>query len=162
MALFALNLSVKGIKKLKGITKNKKLIFAAAAVIVLAAAAAFICTRPSASAKSESGAEYSTVIEDEDYSAFFSQLGIDAEEKPSEEKTVIVPYEFNGVYSGYNGLQKQAGLDLYPYRGTEARRLVFALRNAKARYAVLLVRDGRVIGGHLTNGEYGGEDLPLI
>lgn len=161
MALFALNLSVKRID-LKKLVKHKKLIFAAVAVLILAAAAAFIFSLPSGTAESEGGAKYSTVVTDEDYAAFFSQLGIDAEEKPAEEKTVIVPYEFNAVYSEYNELQKQAGLDLYPYRGTEARRLVFPLKNGKARLAVLLVREGRVIGGHLTNGEYGSKDMPLI
>ena len=74
---------------------------------------------------------------------------------------VTIPADFDAVYEEYNGLQLQNGHDLRNYKGKTAWQYIFSLAHHDASYAVLLVRDGAVIGGHLTNGEYGGDYLPL-
>ena len=85
---------------------------------------------------------------------------------------ITIPEQFDEVYeeyngmqrqSGfeYNGMQRQSGFELSEYKGKDALRFTFALTRHDASYAVLLVRDCAVIGGHYSNGEYGGEYLPL-
>ena len=74
---------------------------------------------------------------------------------------ITIPEQFDEVYEEYNGMQRQSGFDLSEYKGKDALRFTFALTRHDMPYAVLLVRDGAVIGGHFTNGEYGGDYLPL-
>lgn len=147
--------------------RHKKLLIAvtaAAALLVL------LCTflavkgnaKPPESAKSTTGVSYDTVIGNGGYAAFFEQLGIDADNAPVKRRSVTIPEEFNQTYDDYNALQKHAGLDLLRSKGHEAEELTFAVHGGKAAYAVLLTEQNRVIGGHLTNGEYGSELLPLI
>lgn len=71
-----------------------------------------------------------------------------------EEETVLIPAQFNKVYSTYNELQKAQGYDLSPYRGKNAEKYVFRILNypgtpgseAYVR-ATVLVYEGQVIGG---------------
>ena len=70
--------------------------------------------------------------------------------------------EFNNTYNKYNDLQKKIGLDLSRYKGRTAEEITYELKNSETKYAVLLVYENRVIGAHLTNGEYGQSNLPLI
>ncbi|MBQ4170638.1 MAG: DUF4830 domain-containing protein [Ruminococcus sp.] len=74
---------------------------------------------------------------------------------------ITIPEQFDEVYEEYNGMQRQSGFDLSEYKGKDSLRFTFALTRHDASYAVLLVRDCAVIGGHYSNGEYGGEYLPL-
>ena len=74
---------------------------------------------------------------------------------------ITIPEQFDEVYGEYNGMQRQSGFELSEYKGKDALRFTFALTRHDASYAVLLVRDCAVIGGHYSNGEYGGEYLPL-
>ena len=74
---------------------------------------------------------------------------------------ITIPEQFDDVYEEYNGMQRRSGFELSEYKGKDALRFTFALTRHDASYAVLLVRDCAVIGGHYSNGEYGGEYLPL-
>ena len=65
---------------------------------------------------------------------------------------ITIPEQFDEVYEEYNGMQRQSGFDLSEYKGKDALRFTFALTRHE---------DGAVIGGHYSNGEYGGEYLPL-
>ena len=144
---------------------SKKPIIAAAiilVVIVTALAAVRSRSKPSQMLISADGTEYSPVINDGGCSGFFAQIGLDAEPEPVRKAEVTVPYEFDEFYCRYNELQKHAGMDLDPYKGKRASQLTFTLKPDGDGYAVILVADGRIIGGHRTNGEYGGEMLPLI
>ncbi len=69
---------------------------------------------------------------------------------------ITIPEQFDEVYEEYNGMQRQSGFELSEYKGKDALRFTFALTRHDASYAVLLVRDCAVIGGHYSNGEYGG------
>lgn len=137
-----------------------------AAAVLIAAAGLFIAAhalrQPPSVAKSAGGCRFSTDVSGGDYAAFFRQLQVTASEAPATRETVRIPGVFNDVYTRYNDLQRQSGLDLTPYRGKEALRMTFSLHNSGRSCATLLVYKGRVIGGHLTNGEYGSVLLPLI
>ena len=146
--------------------KTKRLFFIALAVIAAltaACTAAAVITRekPRYTAHSEGAGNYCLLIEKGRYEAFFSQLGLSIDEAGKTEKSVVIPAEFDEVYTEYNELQKTAGLDLEPFKGKQASLLTFPVSGGAANYVSILVCGGQVIGGHLTDGEYGGEMLPL-
>lgn len=92
---------------------------------------------------------------------FLIQFGYEVDDE-IESKVVTIPTEFNSVYEEYNLLQKQMGLDLSKFKGKTAQQVRFKLLNTDEKNAVLLICDGKVIGGHITNGEYGSKNQPLI
>ena len=78
------------------------------------------------------------------------------------QRQITIPKTFNHTYEAYNELQRQGGFDLEPYRGKNVDMLVYTLSGDSPAYAVVLLCGGKVIGGHLTDGEYGSENLPLL
>ncbi len=144
--------------------KTKKLFLAVAATalaVVCVIATVRILDSPRDTTTTANGKQLLLVVEQDGYAAFFRQIGVISAEKPLMEKTVRIPDVFDAVYEAYNDLQKQAGLDLTPYKGLQARLLTFRVENAAADFATLLVKDGRVIGGHFSDGEYGSRQYAL-
>ena len=92
---------------------------------------------------------------------FVKSLGLEAN-GDAEVKRVTIPSQFNEAYESYNALQQSVGLDLKPYSGKSAEMITVPLKGEKPRYAVILAVDGTVVGGHITDGEYGGELAPLF
>ena len=92
---------------------------------------------------------------------FLEQFGL-SPLKITESSEVTIPTEFNETYEEYNELQKSIGLDLEKFKGKSAQKVTYELDNSKTKFAVLLIYKGKVIGGHLTDGEYGSKNLPLI
>ena len=74
---------------------------------------------------------------------------------------ITIPEDFNSVTEKYNEIQMQTGLDLTPYKGKKAQRFTYSVEAENAVCAVLLVNDGKLIGGHLTNRVYGEGVRPL-
>ena len=93
--MFAIQFSLKQSKK--------KLIIIAAICTVLAAicvtATVKILEKPRNKAQSNKSGEYSLVVKDNDFRAFFKQLGIDSESTPESEQSVRIPDEFDEVYN---------------------------------------------------------------
>lgn len=98
---------------------------------------------------------------DDEQCAFLEQFGL-SPLKITESSEVTIPTEFNETYEEYNELQKSIGLDLEKFKGKSAQKVTYELDNSKTKFAVLLIYKGEVIGVHLTNGEYGSKNLPLI
>ena len=92
---------------------------------------------------------------------FLEQFGLSSL-KITDSREVEIPTEFNKTYAEYNELQKSIGLDLEKFKGKSVQKVTYELENSKTKYAVLLIYKGKVIGGHLTNGEYGSKNLPFI
>lgn len=93
---------------------------------------------------------------------FLEQFSIEVVPETAKTRSITIPMEFNNTYNQYNDLQKKIGLDLSRYKGRTAEEITYELKNSEIKYAVLLVYEDRVIGAHLTNGEYGQSNLPLI
>lgn len=93
---------------------------------------------------------------------FIKQFGYDVNADSRECETVVIPSDFNEIYDEYNNLQKKIGLDLEAYKGREVQEITYKINNSEEKYAVILTLKGRVIGAHLTNGEYGDANKPLI
>lgn len=95
--------------------------------------------------------------------AFISQFGWEVEEDPAEVAEVVIPGEFDEVYTSYNEIQKSGGMDLEPYRGLRAKRWCYTVLNypgyEQRHDAVeinLLIYEGTVIGGDVCSMEQGG------
>lgn len=97
----------------------------------------------------------------EEQVSFLEQFGYTAVADSAESRKVTIPAEFNDTYEEYNNLQKQIGLNLEKFKGKTASEVRFELENSEEKYAVLLIYNEKVIGAHLTNGEYGQSNLPL-
>lgn len=85
--------------------------------------------------------------------SFFSQFGWKVETEPVEIKDVAIPETFNDVYTNYNIIQKDQGLDLTQYAGKTCKQWVYSVTNYPESPDVrgtILVYDNRVIGGDLS------------
>lgn len=95
--------------------------------------------------------------------AFFSQFGYEISEDPLEVKEVVIPTEFDETYEEYNEIQKSQGLDLAKYKGKRVKMWSYAVRNYPGYETTdgtirgnILVYDGIVVGGDISNIELGG------
>ena len=95
--------------------------------------------------------------------AFLSQYGWDINEDPIEVTEVIIPTQFNDTYTKYNELQKDQGMDLEPYKGLRVKKWIYEIKNYPGYptdnspiRATLLIYDGLVIGGDVSNFELNG------
>lgn len=69
-----------------------------------------------------------------------------------EQKDIIIPKEFNEVYTDYNKIQKQQGFDLEPYRGKAAVIYTYKILNSDKGENVianLVVCEDKLIGADL-------------
>ncbi len=142
---------------------NKKKTVKTALIITLAAVITVFCViiameRKEAVpsyAESKSTGRYSTEAPDtEAQLKFLSKFGIKADKRQKKQDEIIIPSEFNKVYTDYNELQKSVGLNLEPFKGETAERITYKVKN-KEKYVTLLIFKARVIAGHLSTGVYG-------
>jgi len=88
--------------------------------------------------------------------AFLATFGWSVNAEPTEAQKVRIPDTAdNEVFARYNDLQKSQGFDLTEYAGKEVMRYVYEILNypeaSSPVYASVLVCDGFVIGGDVTN-----------
>lgn len=88
--------------------------------------------------------------------AYLATFGWSVNGEPKEVQKVKIPETSdNKVFTRYNDLQRSQGFDLTSFAGKEAMRYVYEILNypdAKAPvYASLLVFEGRIIGGSITD-----------
>lgn len=85
--------------------------------------------------------------------AFLEQFGWKTSGKASKTEKITIPSEFNEVYTSYNELQKQQGLDLTKYSGEECTKYTYKILNYDGNNKIvanLLVIDSKVIGGDIS------------
>lgn len=116
---------------------------------------------PSTATCDELGTYTLTGGDTKDQIDFLNKFKITADPKSKKTRNVTIPAEFNEVYNEYNKLQNAIGLDLVGFKGKTAQEVTYEITNGQYKFAVLLICDSRVIGAHLTNGEYGGKNAPL-
>ena len=88
--------------------------------------------------------------------AFLAAFGWSVNAEPTEAQKVRIPDTAeNEVFARYNDLQKSQGYDLTAYAGKEVMRYVYEILNYPEAsgpvYASVLVCDGFIIGGDVTN-----------
>ena len=86
---------------------------------------------------------------------FLESYGWEVEDSPIETVEIKIPDIFDDVYENYNLLQIDAGLDLNPYKGKNAVRYTFRVKNypenvyGEVRGNVIIV-DGKPIAGDIS------------
>ena len=141
----------------------KKRLLAAAAVMLSAVIAGGILTVFVLSAKKEITIGTTTVSREigsvADAAAVMHDLGAEVAESNIIVRSVTIPEEFDDVYSAYNELQKECGMDLYPCRGRDA--LLYCGRVSRetedeAFVLTLVVCGNRLVGGDISDEKAGG------
>ena len=134
-------------------------------VAVLVALVIYIPTLATPNADSEivqtaSEVKFDGIKTNEDRIAFLSSFGWEVKPECVEEKKVTIPDEFDRVYTGYNEIQRNQGLDLSNYRKKEVDYFCYQITNYPEYdgevYATLLVYRDTVIGGDISSADPAG------
>lgn len=92
--------------------------------------------------------------------AFLLQYGWEIEMPEMEKKIITFPEKFDEIYTAYNKVQKTQGMDLMPYAGKNVEQYTYRVVNfpdeSRTVQAVLLIYEGKVIGGDLHTVELDG------
>lgn len=119
---------------------------AAAVVIVLAVVLAVVA--------SDGGKVVYSVKTEKERQSFLKEMGWEVSEEYTECKVVIIPEEFNDVYTAYNKMQKKQGFDLEKYKGKTVEIYTYEVKNypehEKNIVATLMAYEGELIGGDVS------------
>ena len=95
----------------------------------------------------------------EERGAFLQGFGWQVQTEPAETREVMIPAQFNDVYTAYNVMQKAQGFDLEPYAGEICTQYLYKVENYPNEpevYATLLVYGDQIIGGDVACAEVDG------
>ena len=96
----------------------------------------------------------------DDRLALLTDLGWEVAMRPEETREVMIPSEFSDVYTRYNELQKEQGMDLAGYKGETVMRYTYLVVNLPSGEtnvrATLLVKGDRLIGGDVCSARMNG------
>ena len=90
---------------------------------------------------------------DEKRREYIAGLEISLSQEPAVVRNIIIPSQFSDVYSRYNDLQKQAGFDLWSYRGEYAVQYSYkatGFENDTVKVNLILYKD-KLIGGDISS-----------
>lgn len=90
----------------------------------------------------------------EEREAFLQSFGWQVQEEPAETREVMIPAQFNDVYTAYNVMQQAQGFDLRPYAGQVCTQYLYKVENHPGDdevYATLLVCGDQIIGGDVAS-----------
>ena len=91
--------------------------------------------------------------------AYLQSFGWQVQAEPTETREVMIPAQFNDVYTAYNVMQKAQGFDLEPYAGQICTQYLYKIENYPNEsevYATLLVYGEEIIGGDVACAEVDG------
>lgn len=144
------------------IKASRKLVFG----VLMGVTALFVCAVVLISSTTSSAVisqiENINASDESERIAFLAQFGWTVQEDPYEVRELIIPEEFNDVYTNYNEIQKEQGFDLEQYQGVRVKRWTYVVTNypgyesTEVIHANLLVLDGKVIGGDIGSVELDG------
>lgn len=144
------------------IRSGKRKLFAALAAVLLVVTLVLVFTKAvgPAAASGGSGTKFSVDAgTPEKRVAFFNQFGWQVKPEPVSEKQVVIPQTFDDVYTNYNNVQLEQGMNLKNYAGKTCTQWVYEITNYPEGTSVrgtILVLDGKVIGGDLSTPELDG------
>ncbi len=125
-----------------------------ASVAVLAALIAVIPEYGEAGDAALASVDYADVKTNEDRISFISGFGYEVEKDTYITENVTIPESFDSAYDRYNDIQRSQGLNLKKYKGKNATRYSYYVKNydgydGKVLITLLVYKD-RVIGGDVT------------
>ncbi|MBR4723909.1 MAG: DUF4830 domain-containing protein [Clostridia bacterium] len=97
---------------------------------------------------------------------FLQEFGIEINPSPVSFEEIIIPKNFDSVYTNYNFLQIQSGLDLLDFAGYSAVRYTYEILNfpqndGKTVYANVICVGSKPVGGDICCPSLDGFMLPL-
>ena len=101
------------------------------------------------------------IVTNEDRVATITSFGYSIEPELLEEKTFVIPTQFSDVYNNYNELQLQGGFNLKNYAGMAVTQYKYKICNEE-KYVNIILHNGILIGGDITDNRLNGEMLPPI
>jgi hypothetical protein len=108
----------------------------------------------------DSQIDYTGIRNNEDRIRFLSQFGWEVKGEPIESAEVVIPAEFDKIFTGYNEIQKRQGLDLSDYKKKKVMRYTYEVTNYEGKsekiYANVIVYRNRVIGGDICSADVTG------
>ena len=103
---------------------------------------------------------YDKIKTNEDRVNFLSQFGWQVNSEPVETAEIVIPEEFDKIFTGYNEIQKRQGLDLSKYKKKSVMRYTYEVNNYQGEdgkvYANVIVYRNRVIGGDICSADVNG------
>lgn len=103
---------------------------------------------------------YEKIKSNEDRINFLKQFGWEVESEPTSEKEVLIPEEFDKIFTGYNEIQRKQGLDLSDFKKKNVMRYTYVVTNYPdydgTVYANILVYRNNVIGGDICSADVNG------
>ena len=130
----------------------------AVSIVLLVALIALVPTH----ADDEMAASYSyeKVRNEDDAEKFLAQFGWTVDTEPLEVADVTMPDEFDKIFTAYNQIQKEQGLDLAKYKRKKLTRYTFLVTNYEGYngkvLANILVYRGKVVGGDICSADVEG------
>lgn len=141
-------------------SRKKTIVILAALLLAAAAVVAFFGFRSMENQAQCAGKTYSLKAStNEERVAFFKQFGWTVKPEPVSVGEVTIPAQFDDVYTAYNNIQKEQGLDLQPYSGKTVKQWIYQVTNYPQQDTMrgtVLVYNGRVVGGDLSTPELSG------
>lgn len=145
-------------------TSKKQLLSLLACIILLAVILAVVIIWPPGDTAATAAVTYSAKDEAERI-AFLQSLGYQTDVKYTEVREILIPEEFDEVFAQYNEIQRQANMDLEPYRGKRVKCWTYKLYNHPEEgevYAHLYVYKDKIIGGDISSTALNGFMTGLI
>lgn len=91
---------------------------------------------------------------------FLESFGWQISEEPLDVREVMIPEQWNDVYTKYNEMQISQGFDIRPYKGKACRQYIYLVNNYPDTdseiHATMLVYNGVIIGGDISSAEVDG------
>lgn len=136
--------------------KISKTKLAAAAVVLVAVVLVVVLLVTGSGGKKASLADAPVGATNDERVAYLATFGWSVNAEPKEVQKIRIPESSdNKVFARYNELQRSQGFDLTGFGGKEAMRYVYEILNypnaAAPVYASVIVYDGHIIGGDITN-----------
>ena len=103
---------------------------------------------------------YERVKSEDDAENFLAQFGWVVDATPVETVQVTIPSEFDKIFSAYNEIQKEQGLNLLKYKNKKVTRYTYEVKNYEGYdgrvLANVLVYRNRVVGGDICSADVNG------
>lgn len=103
---------------------------------------------------------YDKIKTNEDRVNFLAQFGWQVGSEPVETAEIVIPSEFDKIFTGYNEIQKRQGLDLSKYKNKSVTRYTYEVNNYEGEegkvYANVIVYRNKVIGGDICSADVNG------
>jgi len=123
------------------------------ALAIVIAAAVIIAGVVILASHAGSGAKSPGVGSNAGRMAYLLNLGWVVDETPTEQRSIVLPREFDEIYCKYNELQQEQGFDLLPYAGLEVEFFSYRVLNYPGTedevIANLIILNNEVIGGDI-------------